>query len=63
MCGRFECIHDVGGMCEYYSESDYCGCECCEYIDDFCSSCTIRTMCTDNNECKRYSIGDGTDGK
>ena len=49
MCGRFECIHDVGGMCEYYSESDYCGCEYCEYIDDFCSSCAIREMCTDNN--------------
>jgi len=50
MCEMFECIHDVGGMCEYYSESDYCGCEDCEHIDDFCSSCAIREMCTDNNE-------------
>jgi len=46
MCEMFECIHDIGGMCEHYSESDYCGCEGCEYIDDLCSSCAIREMCT-----------------
>jgi len=45
-CEMFECIYDVGGMCEGYSEPDYCGCENCEYIDDFCSSCAIREMCT-----------------
>jgi|GEM_PF-6089732 len=41
MC-EFECVHDVGGICEYYSELDYDGCEYCEYIDDFCSSSQLE---------------------